>query len=237
MTGVIFWIIGERGRSAPSLSSEILSLIERPKWARMHIPKRADEWLFGRWTAKRLLTSPGLPWEGRAFDSLTIENAPEGAPYVTETDVPGCISLSHRAELAAAAYFDQSDCAVGIDLELIESRAENFIRDFFTEMEIQHAFSLEGEARDEWVTLAWSAKEAVLKAWQKGLRVDTRAVEILPGESPPGPSGWTPLAYRSNREDFPNCWLGWRRVGDYVLTLAYTLTENGSEVEIRQVEG
>ena len=237
MNGEIFWIIGEGGRIAPSLILEALSPLERPKWERMHIPKRADEWLLGRWTAKKLLTSPGLPWEGQSFDSLTIENAPEGAPYVAGTDVPGCISLSHRAEMAAAAYFDLAGCAVGIDLELVEPRAENFIQDFFTETETEYALNLKGEARDEWVTLAWSAKEAVLKAWQKGLRVDTRAVELIPGEGQPGQNGWTHLSYRSNREDFPACWLGWRRVEGYILTLAYTLDKIEGEVEIRQVGG
>jgi len=235
LNGEIFWIIGEGGRIAPSLLSEALSPLERPKWERMHVPKRAKEWLLGRWTAKRLLTSPGLPWEGQPFNDLTIENAPEGAPYVANSDVPGCISLSHRAEMAAAAYFDRAGCAVGIDLELIEPRAENFIRDFFTETEADYALSLEGQVRDQWVTLAWSAKEAVLKAWQKGLRVDTRAVELIPGVEQTGQKGWARLSYRSNRDDFPACWLGWRRIERYVLTLAYTLAENGGEAKIQQV--
>jgi phosphopantetheine--protein transferase-like protein len=137
--------------------------------------------------------------------------------------------------MAAAAYFDRAGCAVGIDLELVEPRAENFIQDFFTKSEAEYALNLEGEARNEWVTLAWSAKEAVLKAWQKGLRVDTRAIELILGERQPGQNGWTRLDYRSNRKDFPACWLGWRRIEDYVLTLAYTLADKEGEVEIRQV--
>lgn len=240
MTGEakLYWIL-ERGRPAPSLNAwSVLSPAELGKWEGMHILKRASEWLYGRWTAKHLLTSHGLPWEGKPFPSITISNAEEGAPLVAKTDIPGCLSISHRAEMAVAAFYTGDDRQVGIDLELIEPREDSFIHDWFTADEAAYAFSLEGDQRWTWVTMAWSAKEAVLKAWQKGLRLDTRSVELLPGEGGEEEDSWMRLVYRSNQPGFPMCWLGWQRLGDYVLTLAYTLLsgelEEG-EVEISRV--
>ena len=236
--GKLYWIL-ERGRPAPSLNAgNVLSPAEMGKWEGMHILKRASEWLYGRWTAKYLITSPGLPWEGRPLTSITISNAEEGAPLVAKTDIPGCLSISHRAEMAVAAFYTGDDRQVGIDLELIEPREDSFIHDWFTADESAYAFSLEGDERWAWVTMAWSAKEAVLKAWQKGLRLDTRGVELLPDKGGEIEHGWTRLAYRSNQRGFPMCWLGWQRLGDYVLSLAYTLLSSeleGGKVEISRV--
>lgn len=73
-----------------------------------------------------------------------------------------------------------------------------------------------------WVTLAWSAKEAVLKALGTGLRVDTRKVEIgRPSKIECGGlSCWRPLAVRSALFEDGGCWLWWRRQGEFVMTLA-----------------
>jgi len=74
--------------------------------------------------------------------------------------------------------------------------------------------------------LIWSAKEAILKVWQKGLRLDTRHIEILPESEIlyqfdyANPAVWQSLSWHTDLTGFPNCWLGWRRWENFILTLA-----------------
>jgi len=88
--------------------------------------------------------------------------------------------------------------------------------DYFTVSETKYICDRTAELH-LYATLMWSAKEAMLKALGKGLRLDTRQVEVL-GMSGAG-GEWCilevhcPLA----RNDM---WIArWRRWGDYVLTL------------------
>lgn len=209
----------------PSLivsAEDILHPAELAKWQQMAVAKRRDEWLHGRWTAKRLLTAPGMPWEGEHFANLAIENAPEGAPFVRGAQAAGCLSITHSQGMAACAFLPGAGGTVGIDLERIEPREEVFVRDFFTPYEAEVALALMGEARDAQVTLVWSAKEAVLKAWQKGLRLDSRAVEIIT-EGIGNWEDWAELKYQALVDGFPRCRLFWRREGDFMLTLAVAI--------------
>lgn len=52
------------------------------------------------------------------------------------------------------------------------------MEDFFTSEEVHAAHKKNGAQKDLWVTIAWGAKESVLNALRKGLRLDTRSVEI-----------------------------------------------------------
>ena len=245
MTGEIFWVvqtIESEGTSAVPQPEEVFSDEELTRYREMHVPKRAQEWLLGRWTSKCLLTAPGMPLEGTDLTEITIDNLPEGAPVIKNPTVPGGLSLSHRRTLAACAYTPDEMRRVGIDLEWIEPRERSFVEDFFTFNEAAHTYTLPHALRPVWVTLVWSAKEAVLKAWRKGLRLDTRKVEIsavMEEEFLEFRQGWQPLEWTSHVEGYPDCWLGWRQWGSYILTLAYTLEEEGNPAEIvrpRRVE-
>ncbi|MEJ2759421.1 MAG: 4'-phosphopantetheinyl transferase superfamily protein [Anaerolineales bacterium] len=111
-----------------------------------------------------------------------------------------------------------------------QSRQFSFVEDFFTAQEVRFIQSLDSGAviQDAVVTLIWSAKEAILKAWQKGLRLDTRHIDILPETSIPfqfdyaNPEKWQPLNWRTDLPNVPSCWLGWRRWENFILTLAVT---------------
>ena len=222
----VYWYLDEAG-STPSLEpfspEENLHTLELARLKDMKIPKRREEWLHGRLTAKRLLTAPGLPLEDVPFPQIFITNQAEGAPEIAAPLTPGCLSISHREKLAVAAYTQIPDHTVGIDLEFIEPRAWSFIKDFFTTAEADYAHDLPEAEKNVWATLAWSAKEAVLKAWQKGLRLDTRRVEISPvpaDQLASSPDTWQLLTWQAHLDGFPDCWLVWRRWGEYVLTLA-----------------
>ena len=224
----VYWIL-EGEREAISFKDlqpdEILGPQELDRWREMRFQKRKDEFLFGRYTAKRLLTAGIFPWAHQEFRSFDILNETEGAPYLNKLENQGSISISHRAGLAAAACYFGSDHQIGIDLELIETRDRSFIEDFFTENEARSAQCLSEPERSIWVTLMWSAKEAVLKAWRKGLRIDTRTIEIQPipkEEIHLLKKDWIEIQTKVEDTTFPPCTLFGRVLGDRVLTLAFT---------------
>ena len=224
----VYWILeGEEERflfkDLPA--EEILSPDELARWHKMRFEKRRDEFLFGRHTTKKLLTCEGLPWAGEKYPSLPIVNEPEGAPYLDQPEIRGCLSISHRGGLAASAYLQAEDRQVGIDLEVIEPRDWSFVEDFFTVDEAASARRLVEPYRSNWVTLMWSAKEAVLKVWRKGLRLDTREIEILPlsqEKITTLDNQWNLIQMHARDDRNADCWLYGRVLGEYVLTLAYS---------------
>jgi hypothetical protein len=71
----------------------------------------------------------------------------------------------------------------------------------------------------------WSAKEAVLKTWRKGLRIDTREIKIQPLSQEVIASlddQWVVIKMQTREDNYPGCWLYAKILGEYVLTLAYT---------------
>ena len=236
MPETVFWCISEVGSFPPGLyASSLLHPAELERFKGMKIPKRREEWLHGRLTAKRLLTAPGQLFFNTPFNHIHIENHIEGAPFIAAPAFPGCnLSISHRDTLATVVYAQEPDIHIGVDLEKIESRAWAFVEDFFTPEEYVYARSLPENEKNLWVTLAWSAKEAILKVWQKGLRLDTRSVEILPTSSEllAAPiSDWQPLSWRSHLPEYPDCWLYWQPYGDYIVTMAGEIKKGDSSSE------
>lgn len=185
-----------------------LSPYERERAAAMTIPWRRDDFLLGRWAAKRLLATVLGCEVGPA---LEVRAAPSGRPEVFLDGHPLrlTLSLSHREGLALAAVDDTGN-AVGVDLELVEPRSEAFVRDYFTLKEIA---AVAAGQRDLIANLIWSAKESALKALGAGLTLDTRSVEIELAAGSSG--GWSPLRLHGAAE-----WGGWWRTdGSHILTL------------------
>ena len=243
---MIYWTLKEAEGELLGLladpNQKIFSENELARCNKMKIEKRKKEWVLGRMTAKTLLSSDGLPYAGQSMSSILIDNQPEGAPYLPNAIVAGSLSISHREDIAVAAYTSLQSTHLGIDLEKIEPREMSFVEDFFTEAEADYTMQLTGEAQTVWVTLVWSAKEAVLKAWQKGLRLDTRSIEIHPIDPNlliTKPPTWQPMRWQANIAGYPRCWLGWQRLNDFILTLAYTTLEAknpADSLEIHRVD-
>lgn len=238
----VYWTIKKAGESFSSLSpanlEDLLSPSERSRLEVMKIPKRRNEWLLGRLTAKGLLTSNGLPLNGTPYKAISIENQPEGAPFISSHPEAGTISITHREHIAATAFIPGPDAAIGIDLEWIEPRQFSFVEDFFTPNEVSFIKSLESDsARDKIVTLIWSAKEAILKVWQKGLRLDTRHIEIHPirADLTRPQDQWQPLSWQTDLDGYPDCWLGWRRWGNFIITLAASSNQESKPPQISEV--
>ena len=194
----------------------------------MRFPKRRREWLLGRWTAKNLLRQCDPACAGLPLDSITVENEPAGAPYLliqAGQRWPGSLSLSHRDDLAVCALSPEPGRSIGIDLEKVEPRSEEFILDYFTPSEIERIATCLPEQHERWVALTWSIKEALLKLAGIGLRLDTRKIELMSADGFDGAAAdrsW--LGAEVSAPELP--WTGdlstcWQPYGSgYVLTLA-----------------
>jgi 4'-phosphopantetheinyl transferase len=242
---VIYWHLCA---AAPAATThDFLSAGERQTLARMRFPKRREEWLLGRWTAKELLRLSMGAYRGVPLPAISVCNDPDGAPYLSvegEGRLATSLSISHRAGRAFCALSPVVSPAIGADIERVEPRAMAFVEDFFTAGEADRVRACVHTVRDTLVTVIWSAKESVLKALHHGLRVDTRTVEIrhvagldAPGteggaaQSPPdvalqraglsaGGLAWQEVEVVSGVPGALRIAAWWRPEGDSVLTLA-----------------
>jgi 4'-phosphopantetheinyl transferase len=185
----------------------------------MRFPRRRHAWLLGRRAAKALLRQviPGQPDPAE----IQIENEPGGAPFasISGQRLAGCLTISHRANFGLAAYTAHPAMQIGADLELVEPGSPDFLNDYLSPVELEIAARLPESERSRWMFLAWSAKEAVLKALRIGLRADTRSVELLaPAAAQPGQ--WTPLCARTSLPGAQDLRLWWQTRDNLVLTLA-----------------
>ena len=68
---------------------------------------------------------------------------------------------------------------MGVDLEQVEARHPSFVEEWFSE---QESALLAGDPYR--VTVAWSAKEAVLKALGQGMALNPREIQVLDIQGP-----------------------------------------------------
>lgn len=202
----------------PSL--EWLDVSERVTYDVLRTSKRRDDWLLGRWTAKRLAQAVIAQERGeaRALHEIVVTRADDGAPYLR--DYPHALSISHSNGYAFCALC--SDGTVGVDIERIASRIPAFVGDYFTLAEITAVEAASAAECDAWITAIWSAKEAVLKLLRIGLGVDMRALSCV-GDTLG--CEWSQFIVSVNQAYLPDSlpMMGWWRVwGDFVLTLTST---------------
>ena len=238
MDNLVYWCL----QQAPQTSTawESLSPAEKTIYEGFRFEARRKSWLAGRFTAKHLVSKI---YDARYRpDQIEIRNNDLGAPcaYRADQPLPGCLSISHSGDWAAAAYAPKK-LRIGIDLENITHRSDAFIQDYFTEHEVKmvssaHTSSPTGTLRSaERATLIWSAKEALLKALGIGLRLDTRRVEVIAigDEEGEEPVGWKRLGLSSNQVSSPID-AYWRRIGRYVVTLV-VLMESHKNMKLVEV--
>jgi 4'-phosphopantetheinyl transferase len=225
MPNPIYWMLVDSQQTVLE-AAQALSPFELQKYAAFRFPKRRDEWLLGRWTAKALAHS--LPaYRHYSLAQIEIRNALQGSPYI---QLPGratpaeCLTISHSGNLALCALSTSLELQIGADLERIEARTETFILDYFTPTERQLVDRASAETRAELVTLIWSIKESMLKALGTGLHRDTRSVEVLglDGGQPSGDghSKWQSLQI-GEQPAGERVWAAWwQHRPPFILTLA-----------------
>jgi 4'-phosphopantetheinyl transferase len=174
----IYWF--EQTEGDLPASNDWLSETEFETLFALRFPKRRTDWRLGRWTAKRAVASVlGASDDHGSLRNIVIGPAVTGEPRV---NVVGCekpvtISLSHRDGRGACAVALGTP-ALGCDLELVETKSEAFISDYFTLEEQELVSSVTSALKPLAASLLWSAKESALKALHVGLRADTRSVTV-----------------------------------------------------------
>jgi 4'-phosphopantetheinyl transferase len=199
-------------RSADELpaTDEWMGADERARSQAMTFARRRADFRLGRFAAHELLSALFGPGE---YD---VRAAPDGAPepWLGETRAAAAISISHRAGVALCAG-TRAPLRLGADLELVETRSGSFAADYFTPAELARVAATAGApARDECVTLIWSAKESAVKGLRQGLRLDTRSVEVR--EAASLAAEWAALEVAAGGELFTGYW---RRYGALIATV------------------
>jgi phosphopantetheinyl transferase len=187
----------------------------------IRFPKRSIDWLAGRLAMKQLLAKVVPDFSELHSRELQIIKAENGAPLsmVKGKRWPdGQISISHSHGMILCAW--SADCKLlGIDLERIEERTPVFALDYFTSGEVTQIAQIAAGDGPFWTTLTWSAKEAVLKALQIGLRVDTRSIDFDLASSEPCVLDWNALRFSTSLVAANSLRLFWRREGKFVVTI------------------
>jgi 4'-phosphopantetheinyl transferase len=203
-----------------------LTARERERAGRMRYTKRRNEFLLGRWTAKRAIARwLGHPDDAASLARLEIRNGSDGAPFAVAHDVaaPLTLSMTDRAGWAVCAVH-RPDMRLGCDLELVEPRSAAFVRDYLTDVERNVVDSAPtADEHDLRANLFWSAKESALKVLRTGLRRDTRSVEVHLVHDGTA-DAWHPLRVRTEEGSVFFGW--WQQFGAFLLSVV-------ADVEIR----
>lgn len=174
----VYWL--EQSEGDVPITDDWLSDSEATRLCSFRVAKRRSDWRLGRWTAKcAIAASLNLSVDPPTLRQIEIIPATTGQPEVVlraraETVT---ISISHRNGIAICAIA-LGGVALGADLEVIETRSDAFIADYFTTTERELIAKTAGGNRILLVSLLWSAKESALKALHVGLRADTRSVNV-----------------------------------------------------------
>ncbi len=115
-------------------------------------------------------------WLGRAPRAIIFEFGEHGRPEIADRAVR--FNLSHSGEVALVAVTSSGD--IGVDVERVRPRRlEPLARRVLTEAEYAWWSSRATDAREEAFHIAWTRKEAVLKASGRGVAA-LRGVEATP---------------------------------------------------------
>ena len=154
----------------PALS--VLSERENAFFQTLKLPKRKAEWLGGRLALKRLVSAhTHVPLN-------TVEVMPQAQSGKPQLLIGGersllAFSITHSHGYAVAAIAPEAHY-IGIDLEKIAPRINAWKQDFFHPTELT-------EQSDEFLTMLWTQKEAVVKLLGTGLAINSFDVRCVNG--------------------------------------------------------
>jgi len=144
----------------------------------LRFQKRRNDWLLGRWTAKKLLKEVWFP--ENVMQDIAILPGENRAPqvFLHGLGVDKKISISHSHGIGFCVTAPQGQI-VGCDLEKLEQRSDHFYSDYFTSQESEnYAKYRQLLSKAAYYSLLWSAKEAVMKALRTGLSLHPLKLEI-----------------------------------------------------------
>ncbi len=162
--------------------TSLLSEDERERARRFRFDQHRHRFIVARARLRQLLgTCLGIAPEQVAFTY-----GPHGKPALVEQLNPEAVefNVAHSGELALFALTLASP--VGVDVEQVREfpEAEAIAARYFSAHEQAQMLELPQEDRSLSFFLAWTRKEAILKACGKGLSVPLRefSVSVVPGE-------------------------------------------------------
>ncbi|TDD80543.1 4'-phosphopantetheinyl transferase superfamily protein [Actinomadura rubrisoli] len=217
----IDWLRDQPSGRLAGIVSRHLSPGEREHAAALRLPKRRVEWLAGRLAAKhavRVHRRRRLGITGPTRD-ISVDAVPEGPRAgKPRVNAPVEIAISHSAGFAVAACGCRP---VGIDVERHREISPVLARRI-SSVDRPAAAGPHDRLPLMPPPLRWTCKEAVLKYFGFGLRVDVREVRLT-GWRPDGGFTWSPgPALRSAAAASPWPGHGWaREIGGYALALVW----------------
>ena len=174
-----------------ALAELILSPGEWEFWRSMRaVDKRRHEWLLGRAVAKDAVRRLVEEHAGVSLAPSEIEIRPDAygrpeavGPFAARLGIQPAISISHSHGTAAALATLCPGQLVGIDLENLARRREDFEALAFRPDERRMLAAMPRESRQEWALRMWCAKEAVAKALGRGFSIGIQAFHITSAET------------------------------------------------------
>jgi len=165
------------------------------------VPKRRNDFLRGRWIAKKLMSRvvPGL---GPLDTSILPDDRGVPLPFGNDGPLPFSLSITHTDGIAGAAMVELPDL-VGIDAERLIRDPSLIAEDYFTAIERGHLGDPQTSSRV--ATVIWASKEAVSKALGEGLRLSLTSMVVLD----PGPlelGVWHPVRVRVDGHPSLSLW-------------------------------
>jgi 4'-phosphopantetheinyl transferase len=158
----------------------LLSPDEISRADRFHFSRDRARFVAGRGILRALLGA----YLKREPHSLAFKYGPQGKPKLEQNQGSSLhFNLSHKEGLGVYAFARQRQ--LGIDVEAIATDfpGENIARRFFSHRELQELVGLSPDLRAEAFFLAWTRKEAYIKAQGQGLHIklDSFDVTLTPG--------------------------------------------------------
>jgi len=149
------------------------------------VPKRRHEWLLGRAVAKDAVRRLLERHAALEIAPAEIEISPDayGCPracgaWTNRLPAAPSLSIAHSDGTAVALAALDPGHAVGIDMESLDRRREDFESIAFRPEERALLDAMPEDSRQEWALRMWCAKEAVGKALGRGLSAGLRAFTI-----------------------------------------------------------
>lgn len=156
------------GQGTDDIAADLLSEDEKKILAGFNYPKRRREWLGGRLTAKvAVLNALHLPCRPEDIAAVSILPKPDGSPQPGGPLLSGktgvSLSISHSDRYAMAMASADGRC--GIDIQRLSDKTVR-VADRFSvakERELLRT-AYDWQSPQQYLTMLWSAKEALKKA-------------------------------------------------------------------------
>jgi phosphopantetheinyl transferase len=153
---------------------EILSAQEYEKYRLSLTQKKKDDFLLGRYSAKKALSQI---CEVSQLSDIDISNGVFGQPIVHYKDLYNVqISVAHGDNISASIVFEESH-PTAIDIELIDKSKIADIKPQFTKTELA-LFPDLNISEELFVFILWTAKESLSKILRTGLTIPLNILEI-----------------------------------------------------------